>query len=197
MRGCDSAAPTLIGTQVSLEPFTMSHASNPSYLHWLRDREVVKTLNLPRYLERSVSDDEILDYCRTAIAADNTLFFALCETEGNRFVGTVKAASIDLFAGTADIGIMLGDRTCWGRGYASEALALLCTYLFDVVGLRRLTAGSMANNPAMIRVFEKLGFQIEGVARQQDRFGDDYLDHVHMGCLQDEFLGFPASQGNT
>lgn len=189
--------PVLEGPRVRLAPFTMTHAADPAYLGWLRDVDVVRTLNLPRYVAQEVSDAEIAEYCRGQIASASVRFFALVLRDDARFVGTVKVAAIDAYAGTADMGIMIGDRTVWGRGLASEALGVLGAYLFGEMGLRRLTAGSMASNPAMVRVFEKLGFRIEGIARQQDRLGDDYIDHIHLGCLRDEFRGPAWDKGKT
>jgi RimJ/RimL family protein N-acetyltransferase len=47
----------------------------------------------------------------------------------------------------------------------------------------------MAANPAMIHVFEKLGFQQEGVLRSQDELPEGgYGDHILLGCLKSEFV---------
>jgi [ribosomal protein S5]-alanine N-acetyltransferase len=178
---------TLQGRLCRLEPFTEHHLANPEYLAWLRDAEVVQTLNLPSYLEKPVSFEEVEHYCDALLESQNDLFFAIHPPDDGGFIGTAKAGHINWFSGTADIGIMIGRKDAWGQGMASDALAILCTYLFADTGLRRLTAGVMATNPAMIRVFEKLGFQREGIFRQQDRLGDEYIDHIHLGCLKDEF----------
>lgn len=177
--------PVLTGRSVRLLPFADTHLTDPSYREWLRDVDVVGTLNLPRYVSGAVTDAEIAEYCRRLMASPDVLYFAI-EVDGDGFAGTAKAGPIDRYAGTADIGIMIGRKDLWGRGLASETIALIARHLFDTVGLRKLTAGSMANNPAMVRVFEKLGFRKEGVFRAQDRVGDDYVDHIHLGCFRDE-----------
>ena len=178
----------LEGRLASLVSFAKRHLEDPAYLGWLQDGEVVRTLNLPRYVDSPVTFKEVAAYVDAVNASENDLFLALHLTDDDTFVGTVKAGRIDWHAGTADIGIMIGRKDLWGRRIATDALATLCRHLFEVVGLRRLTAGVMATNPAMIKVFEKLGFQREGVFREQDRLGDDYIDHVHLGCLKPEFL---------
>ncbi len=189
-----SDASRLAGKRVNLARFTMAHASDPAYRGWLRDPEVVRTLNLPRYLEEPVSGAEIDAYCQSLIASPNDLFMAI--QDGEAFIGTIKAGRIDRYAGHADIGIMIGRKDLWGRGLATDAIATICAYLFEIEGLRRLTAGSMATNPGMIRVFEKLGFRREGVFREQDRISDrDYCDHIHLGCLRAEFI--PPGNGEN
>ena len=85
---------------------------------------------------------------------------------------------------------MIGETTRWARGFGVDAVGALSRHLFEDLRIRRLTGGAMANNPAMIRVFEKLGFRREGVFRQQDRIGDDYIDHIHFGCFECELAGF-------
>ena len=184
--------PVLEGEKCRLEPFAKRHLNDPAYLGWLHDSEVVRSLNLPAYLETPVPFEEVATYCDSLWRSPNDLFFALHLAGDGAFVGTVKAGHVNWYAGTADIGIMIGRKDVWGRGLASEALALLAAHLFESVRLRRLTAGVMANNPAMIRVFEKLGFRREGVFREQDRLGDEYIDHIHLGCLKPEFAGDQA-----
>ena len=177
------------GRETWLVPFSREHMNDPAYIGWLRNPDIVRTLNLPHYLNAPVPFEEVQNYCNAAMASATDLFLALHYAEDGSFIGTVKAAYINSYAGTADIGIMIGRQDLWGRGLASDALASLCGYLLGSGGLRRLTAGVMAVNPGMIRVFEKLGFVREGVFREQDRIGDDFCDHIHLGCLKAEFTG--------
>lgn len=179
----------LFGDRIYLASFSTAHARDAGYHGWLRDPDVIRTLNIPRYLDAPVSDAEIETYCAQVMQSPSDLFFAIHWSEDDAFIGTIKAAKIDRYAGHADIGIMIGRKDLWGQGAATEAIALLCRFLFEELGLRRLTAGSMAINPGMVRVFEKLGFRQEGVFRQQDRISEtEYCDHIHLGCLRDEFL---------
>jgi RimJ/RimL family protein N-acetyltransferase len=176
----------LDGARCWLEPFAPRHRDDPDYLSWLRDAAVVRTLNLPDYLAAPVPAAKVAAYCEALMTSDRDLFLALHDRTDDAFVGTVKAGHIDWHAGTADIGIMIGRRDRWGRGLATDAIHALARHLFGRVGLRKLTAGSMASNPAMIRAFERLGFVREGVFRRQDRLGDTYIDHIHFGCFADE-----------
>lgn len=187
----------LVGHETCLLPFAPRHMQDPAYLSWLRDADVIGTLNLPRHIEKPIDLPEIAEYCERMMSSDNDLFLAIHLRQDDAFIGTIKAGHIDWYAETADVGVMIGRKDLWGRGLAQDAIATLCRHLFSSIGLRRLTAGSMANNPAMIHVFEKLGFLREGVFRQQDRAGDAYVDHVHLGCLQAEFLDPNISVGEA
>lgn len=177
------------GKMVRLAPFSLRHRDDPAYLGWLRDREVIRTLNLPGYMAKPVSQEEVQAYCDRVMASETERFFAIERKAEGDFIGTLKVGSINRYAATADIGIMIGRRDLWGRGLAHDAIAAICRRLFRAEDFRRLTAGAMAINPGMIRAFEKLGFQREGCFRQHDRLGDDYIDHIHLGCMAEEFVG--------
>lgn len=181
--------PPIQGRKTRLVPFADHHLANPAYLAWLRDHEVVRTLNLPSYLIAPIPFAEVESYCRRLMSSETDRFFAIELDAGQDFIGTLKVGAINRYAGTADIGIMIGRRDLWGQGLAYDAISAVCNRLFRVEGFRRLTAGAMEINPRMIRVFEKLGFKREGCFRRQDRLGDDYFDHIHLGCLAPEFVG--------
>ena len=156
----------LAGKLATLVPFTETHGRRAAYASWLRNPDIVKTM----------------------ISSPTDFFFAILLNKNNQFIGTAKAGHIDFFARHADIGVMIGEKSLWGMGIATDSLRALANFMFDEIDLRRLSAGVMANNPSMVRVFEKLGFQKEGCCREQDRLGDLYIDHIHLGCLKTEFI---------
>jgi [ribosomal protein S5]-alanine N-acetyltransferase len=176
------------GKHTYLIPFTLEHAKSTQYLTWMRDYEVIKTLNLLSYVGKPVSQNELESYFKSTESAGNILFFALFAREPEEFIGTVKIGRIDLDLGTGDVGIMVGEKQHWGRGYAKDALYAICEFLFDEIKLRKLTSGLMANNPGMEKVFKRLGFKVEGIFRKTDYFEGQYIDHIHMGCFKDEFI---------
>jgi RimJ/RimL family protein N-acetyltransferase len=178
--------PRLDGSSTWLAPFGREHLNDPRYYAWLRDYEVVKTINRPDYVA-GVPFSEVERYCEAVIVSKTDLFWAIHWRESGLFIGTLKAGSINRHADTADIGILVGDRAMWGKGAATDAICTCGTYLFHDLGLRKLTAGLMGVNEQMLRVFLKLGFVVEGTRRQQDRFEDGYCDHIYLGCFADEF----------
>jgi RimJ/RimL family protein N-acetyltransferase len=165
--------------------FEERHLNDEKYFSWLRDYDVVKTIYRIEYL-RPVSFAEVKEYCETVMRSTDDIFLALYDKTDNLFVGTLRA-KVNWYLSIADIGILIGNRQYWGKGLATEAIWLLGRFLFDKLGMRRLTAGLMSVNPGMLRVFEKLGFQREGVFRGQDRFEGEYTDHIYLGCFKDEF----------
>ncbi|MDQ3863796.1 MAG: GNAT family N-acetyltransferase [Actinomycetota bacterium] len=57
-----------------------------------------------------------------------------------------------------ELGIKIGPGDFRGKGYATEAVALLLGYVFDTLGLSAVRGSTLAHNERMRRVFEKNGF---------------------------------------
>jgi RimJ/RimL family protein N-acetyltransferase len=50
-------------------------------------------------------------------------------------------------------------------------------------GLRKVTLGVFATNERAIHVYEKFGFTVEGMLKEQHRIGDRYVDEILMAKL--------------
>jgi len=70
----------------------------------------------------------------------------------------------DVSDGQAELGYWIGV-PYWGRGYATEASRLAAAFGFEALGLRRITAHTLARNPSSARVLEKASFRRVGEAR--------------------------------
>lgn len=186
-----------IGSRVRLDDFDGRHLNDPAYLRWLRDYDVIRTLNLPAYWE-PVAFSQVQEYVRSILASKTDKLFALIDTRDEAFIGTMKAGHVDWDARTADVGIMIGERERWGQGLARNGIRSLCEWLFSACDLRRLTAGFMAVNPSMESPFLRNGFKREGVLRQHDRLRDGgYSDHILLGCFADEFSNAIRGKGSN
>lgn len=68
----------------------------------------------------------------------------------------------DLNNGLADVSILLGEKSLHGQGYGLEAWSLICDHLLNTVGVRKITAGTMACNLSMLRIMERSGMVQDG-----------------------------------
>ena len=176
------------GQRTYLVPFLQQHLENPCYIEWLRDVDVVKYIGREEYL-LPVQFDQVNDYVRGLWNDSTCAFFALYRKDQDSFIGTAKVAfggEAGLRARIADLGIMIGDKASWGKGFAGDAIMAMSQYAFDVLGARKLSAGAVDGNIAVIRAFRKAGFVEEGRLRQKVFVGGDYRDHVLLGCFPDE-----------
>ncbi|WP_114394047.1 GNAT family N-acetyltransferase [Oleisolibacter albus] len=127
----------------------------PRYLGWLRDAEVTRFLEV-RHGDRSAA--ATLAFVEEANASPDTLLLGMVLREGGLHVGNIKLGPIDPYHRRADLGLMLGERACWGQGLAAEAIAALTGYAFEMLGLNKVTASCYGNNEGSRRAFLKAGF---------------------------------------
>lgn len=101
------------------------------------------------------------------------------EDETGRHIGNIMYYNIDTLRLEAELGITIGERTHWARGYGSEAIGLLLEYLLAKLGFQRVYLKTLAWNRRARRCFEKAGFRECG---RTSRGGNDF---VLMECRRD------------
>jgi RimJ/RimL family protein N-acetyltransferase len=156
----------------------------PRYVAWLNDPEVthhIKTF-LPMNLE-----DETEWYERQR--KDNTILnLAIVVNDEERHIGSVSLFKINQREQNAELGIVIGDKTCWSQGYGREAIQLLLHLGFTELNLHRIYLRVDANHTPAIRCYLSCGFVEEGRLRdvvfRQGRFGDQLM----MSVLRPEYL---------
>lgn len=178
------------GRRIHMVRFERQHLDAPAYYGWLRDLEVVRYIGRDELLA-GISFPEAEDYVKQLWANKNCWFFAVYHSESDTFIGTAK---INFFNergrrnGVADIGIMLGARDFWGQGLATDVLHTLSKFAFDELGARKLSAGAMSPNAAVVKAFLRIGYVEEGRLRQQLPIEHGFYDHVLLGCFKNELL---------
>lgn len=138
---------------VELIPMSVDLVSE-RYAFWLNDPEVV------RFSENRHSKHS-LDSCAAYVASiDGIRSHLWAIMLDGEHVGNV-GASRDIPNKTADLGIMIGERSAWGRGIGSRAYGMAADLLLGN-DCRMVTGGTMAANTGMLRIFAKCGFSIDG-----------------------------------
>ncbi|MDC4205803.1 MAG: GNAT family protein [Candidatus Manganitrophus sp.] len=84
----------------------------------------------------------------------------------------------------ADIGLLIGEKDCWGKGYATEAIQLVSDYAFNVLNLHKVAAGCYGPNEGSARAFQKAGFVVEGVRKEQFYTNGSYVDDILLGLIR-------------
>jgi len=175
--------PLLAGKQLILRPFEPADLSE-EYLRWLNDPEVTRYLGVGR---EPATLESVRRYVEGFRGSDNNLLFAIIDKQTDRHIGNVTLNHIHRVNGTADTGLMIGDKAFWGKGYAFEAWVLLMEHAFSTMGLRKIIAGAVAGNESSLSVLRRLGFREEGLLREEFFLDGKYLDTVRLGLFQREF----------
>ena len=159
----------------------------PNYVSWLNDKEV------NRYLEsryRNYSKDDLVQYVRYVNNQKQSSLFGLFLKKDNKHIGNIKIDGINDYHLRGTIGLLIGDKSQWGRGYATESIDAVSRYGFDNLNLLKVCAGCYESNIGSKRAFEKVGYKVEGFLRSQVETGMGREGLWQLGILAGELKHF-------
>jgi len=176
-----ATAPTLETKRLTLVPFADAHLTE-RYVGWLNDPEVV------RYSEqrhRRHSGES----CRAFVAAfadgPNHLWAIVAKDPALGHIGNINS-DVDAANRTADVAIVIGEKKAWGRGLGAEAWMAVVDFLLGAGGMRKVTAGAMAENKAMLGILRKAGMAEEARRRAQFVLDGRPVDAVLVARFADD-----------
>jgi len=143
-----------------LKPLTLKHLSK-SYVSWMNDVDVY------RYLETGGDYSlEDLELYLKGQEERKILFWAIHIKESNKHIGNIKIDPIDHKKNSGEYGIMMGDKTEWGKGYAKEASLRVLKFCFEKIKLLQITLNVVENNVNAVKLYKNLGFELEKVNKK-------------------------------
>jgi RimJ/RimL family protein N-acetyltransferase len=173
--------PFLIGAQIYLRPLERGDA--PLFVSWINDPEVRHTLL--RYWPLSLqAEEEFLDKLNRS---EHDLALGIAVRQTDRLIGAAGLHQIDYRNRHTSFGILIGEKGEWGKGYGTEATALMVRYAFETLNLNRVWLHVYEDNQRGIRSYEKVGFLKEGVLRQENYRAGRYGNTLTMAILRDEW----------
>jgi RimJ/RimL family protein N-acetyltransferase len=166
------------------DPQTMAE----TYARWARDSEYMRLLDsavsapvsvkkLNEWMEKDLEKDPPPEY-----------FFMFRSLEDDRLIGLIGLGGNLMPHGEAWVGIGIGERELWGKGYGTDAMRVILRYGFQELNLRRVSLGTFGYNPRAIRSYEKAGFVHEGRIRETLHRDGRRWDVFIMGILREEWL---------
>ena len=125
-------------------------------------------------------------YLEEQLAKPNAFYFAIRPVDDDRFVGLINLSYIEWNHGAGELGMGIG-RDDWGKGYGTEALAILLRFAFHEINLHRVALTVFGYNDRAIALYESAGFVKEGSDREYlSRDGRRYDMHRY-GLLRREW----------
>ena len=149
--------PTIRSQNILLRPFAKADLTD-RYVAWLNDPLVTQFSELRHTRHTRESCAAYLE----AIEKAGHFFWAIeLHIEAPEHIGNITAY-IDHQNGIADVAILLGQATARGRGYGTAAFGSACQWLL-ASGFRKVTAGTVRPNVAMLAIMRRIGMLEDGV----------------------------------
>lgn len=180
---CRVQNPFIIGERLYLRPLSNEDAA--LYHKWANDVDVRKFFDIPgpRPLHR----------IEQHVGGSSQL--AVVVKAQDRFVGYTLFSQHDSQARHAMYAVLIGEKDCWGCGYATEVTRLMLEYAFQTLNFNKVWLRVHATNKAAVKAYQKCGFKTEGVLRE-DKFADGrFHDSLLMSVLRREWAQEDSTNG--
>lgn len=181
---CEGNIPVIEGARINLRKMQASDAD--TLLQYWGDPEVVKHMNMSPF---TTSDEvlEMITLLNGLAECEDTLRWGIELKEEQKLIGSCGFNTWQLSgAYRAEIGYDLG-KAFWGKGYMSEALALMLSYGYEIMGLNRIEALVQPTNVASLKLLTSFHFQQEGLLRQYQKIEEGFVDLYLYSLLKGEY----------
>lgn len=117
---------------------------------------------------------------------DFTYDFAIEDLKTGKYIGGCSINECDVKNRTCVVGIMIGDKEYWGKGYGSDALKVLIKFIFEEVNMNKIKLNVFSFNNRAIACYKKVGFKEEGILKKEIYRNGRYYDEIIMAMFKDD-----------
>jgi RimJ/RimL family protein N-acetyltransferase len=180
----DEAMPRLLGERIMLREYREGDFA--SMRTWCNDSEVVDYLSDVFLYPHTESMTE--QYLNTVMEADSEQKgFVIAHKDTEAYIGQVDLFRINWKNRSTEMGIVIGNKHDFSKGYGSEAIRLLQQFVFTRLNLNRLQLEVYDYNERAYRCYVKCGFKEEGRLREAYYFKGRYADTIVMSILKSDY----------
>lgn len=159
-----------------------------SEVRWQRDSEFVRLADSdPIRLDSEKKIKEWFEKQAEDGPKPERYSFSVRTLADDIYIGSL-GMSVDLIHGEAWVGLGIGEREYWSKGYGTDMMKLCLQYAFTELCVERVSLGLHEYNPRALRSYEKAGFRLEGRTRKDLRREGQRYDSLWMGILREEWL---------
>ena len=154
---------------------------------WCLDKEVTNHLNMPEKYP-PFSREETRKWIEMCINHTNGYEQKAIITEDGKHIGWIDLKNIDNLNKHAELGIAIGDKRFWGKGYGLSAMNEMLLFGFKELQLNKIWLRVEIDNKKAIKSYERIGYTEEGILRE-DRFRNgEFVNRLRMSILKCEFF---------
>jgi ribosomal-protein-alanine N-acetyltransferase len=167
-------------SRLELIPISLQDVT-PKYLEWLNDSEVTKYMEIKGKQTKNMLQDFVQNHVDSG-----TLFWSIRIFATDLHIGNIKIDPVNYGNKTAEYGIMIGDKSSWGNGFAKEATFGVLNFCFKDLGLQEITLGVIKENTAALTLYKKIGFSVYDEKQEIGNYGGQLCSLVRMKISNDK-----------
>ena len=162
------------------------------FVGWLNDPDVRRYLSLNMPISMA-SEEQWFENMLKLPASEQPFAIEIRkispenETDAWQMIGNCSFMNMDHTARSAEVGLFIGDKSCWNKGYGTDVMRLLLHFGFETLNLNRIFLRVDEANKGGIRAYEKAGFVQEGHLRQAVYRDGKYFDFLIMSVIRSEW----------
>jgi diamine N-acetyltransferase len=160
----------------------------PRFVTWLNDPEVRRFL-LPYQPMSLASEERWFEGMLNRPPAEQVLVIQIKDGDDWKPIGNTSFMDVNWVNRSAEVGIFIGEKSCWSQGYGRETMQLMLKHGFETLNLHRIYLRVYEGNVRGIKAYEHAGFKHEGRMRQAGFIEGRYSDILLMSVLSDEYFG--------
>lgn len=157
-----------------------------NYVSWMGDPDVTRFLSTNSY---SHSKESIMEYVEKINLSNEDYLFGIYLNDGVRHIGNIKIGTISFRHRHAELGLLIGESDCRGKGYAIEGLNLCMLFAFEYLNLNKVYAGVNEMNTSSVKLFENAGFRQCAKFIKHAFLEGKYRDSFFYEMLKSEYQG--------
>jgi RimJ/RimL family protein N-acetyltransferase len=158
----------------------------PKFVEWLNDPDVRRFLSMSMPISQA-SEEQWFEKMLKRPSEEQSLGIEINDRGDWRLIGNCGLFDLNWRTRSAEVGLFIGDKTCWNKGYGTEVMRLLLRHGFETLNLNRIFLHVDAENLGGIRAYEKAGFVHEAQLREANFHEGKYCDDLIMSVLRSEW----------
>jgi RimJ/RimL family protein N-acetyltransferase len=155
----------------------------PKFVKWLNDPDVRRFLSMSMPISQA-SEEQWFENMLKRPSEEQSLGVEIKDKGDWRLIGNCGLFDLNWRTRSAEVGLFIGDKTCWNKGYGTDVMRLLLRHGFGTLNLNRIFLHVDAENLGGIRAYEKAGFVHEARLREANFREGKYCDDLVMSVLR-------------
>ncbi len=152
---------------------------------FINDEEIIRTLRPTVPYPCTLEEEQ--KWFEKVSSTNDTYNFAIETLKDSRYIGGCGVNKVDWKNSVVTVGIFIGDKDYWGKGYGTDAMKILIRFIFEQMNVNKVKLHVYSFNERALKSYKKCGFVKEGVLRQEIFKDGKYHDIIAMGILREEY----------